>query len=203
MTTTLQQLNRDLAQVAEAASRSLVQVRSGRRSAGAGTVWHSDGLIVTNAHVVNSRELSVEMPNGTRFPARVLAHDRDRDLAALSVAATGLSTIPLGDSLGLRPGQWVVAIGHPWGVRGAVSAGIVIGTGTQWAELPHSGRELIAAGLPLRPGNSGGPLLDVQGRLVGINALIAGPHVAFAVPVHVAKAFLRETLLAREPVPVG
>ncbi|MBI4311868.1 MAG: trypsin-like peptidase domain-containing protein [Chloroflexi bacterium] len=200
MTTTLQQLNDDIAALAHEAGRSLVQVRSGRSGAGAGAIWHPDGLIVTNAHVVGGRSLEVDLPDGRALPARVLAYDAAQDLAALVVSAEGLPAIPLGDSRALQPGQWVMAIGHPWGRRGAVTAGVVIGMGGAWPGAPYAGRELIAAALPLRPGNSGGPLLDVRGRLVGINAMITGPQVAFAVPVHVAKAFLRATLGAREAV---
>ncbi|MBI4203089.1 MAG: trypsin-like peptidase domain-containing protein [Chloroflexi bacterium] len=194
MTTALQELNSAIALVAQEASRTLVQVRSGRRGVGAGTIWHADGLILTNAHVVGSRRLEVELPDGRAFPARVYAYDEARDLAALVIQASGLPTIPLGDSRSLKAGQWVVAIGHPWGRRGAVSSGVVIGVGDHWPATPFHGRELIAAALPLRPGNSGGPLLDVEGRLVGINAMITGPEIAYAVPVHVAKAFLRETV---------
>ncbi len=197
MTTTLQTLNDDMASVAHEAGRSLVQVRSGRHGAGAGTIWHSDGLILTNAHVVGSRNVEVELPGGASLPARLLAYDQANDLAALSVDASGLPAIALGDSRRLQAGQWVLAIGHPWGLRGAVTAGVVIGVSDYWPETPYSGRELIAAALPLRPGNSGGPLLDVQGRLVGINAMITGPQIAYAVPVHVAKAFLRQTLTAK------
>lgn len=203
MTTALQELNNDVASAAQEASRSLVQVRSGRRGSGAGTIWHADGLILTNAHVVGNRRIEVDLPGGVSLPAKVLAYDAGRDLAALSVDASGLPAIPLGDSRSLRPGAWVMAIGHPWGVRGAVMTGVVIGTGDYWPETPYSGQDLIAAALPLRPGNSGGPLLDAQGRLVGINAMITGPQVAFAVPVHVAKAFLRETIGAREAAIVG
>ncbi|MBI2170950.1 MAG: trypsin-like peptidase domain-containing protein [Chloroflexi bacterium] len=198
MATALQELNGGIASVAQAASRSLVQVRSGRRGAGAGTIWHADGLILTNAHVVGRGDHEVELPDGTRLPARVLAYDAARDLAALLVAASGLPTIPLGDSRSLQPGQFVMALGHPWGRRGAATAGVVIGIGDGLVETPFRGRDLIAVALPLRPGNSGGPLLDVAGRLVGINAMVTGPQVAFAVPVHVAVAFLKESLGSRE-----
>ena len=88
-------------------------------------------------------------------------------------------------------------MGHPWGVRSAATAGVVIGLGTQWPDTPHDGRELIAVNLPLRPGNSGGPLIDVHGRLVGINTMLTGPEVGLAVPVHVAKAFLKEAVGSR------
>lgn len=206
MSVLLHQLDREMAAVVDQVRRSLVQVNNGRRGVGAGTVWHPGGLIVSNAHVVrplrrgpwrvsrDPRPLSVVLPDGQERAAQVLAYDDDLDLAALSVAAEGLPTIELGESSRLRPGQWVLAMGHPWGVEGAVSGGVVIGVGDQWAELPHRGREWIAASLQLRPGHSGGPLVDVRGRLVGINTIMAGPGVGVAVPVHVVKRFLKERL---------
>jgi serine protease Do len=87
-----------------------------------------------------------------------------------------------------------MALGHPWGVPGAATAGVVIGTGEDMPEMPLTGRDWIAVGLHLRPGHSGGPLVDSQGRLVGINTMMIGPEVGMAVPVHVVKAFLRREL---------
>ena len=197
MTTLWQQLNQDISDTIEGASRSLVQVRDGRRGAGAGTIWHADGLVLTNAHVVRGQRPTVVLANGRELPARVLALDAKHDLAALMVEASGLPMLALGESRNLVPGQVVIAIGHPWGVLGAVTAGVVIGVGDAWSDGPLNGRELIATDLPLRPGNSGGPLLDAAGRLVGINAMVTGPNVSYAVPAHVAKAFLVETLGAR------
>jgi S1-C subfamily serine protease len=170
-----------------------VQITNGQRGAGAGTIWHADGLIVTNAHVVGRRSLRVTLPDGRTLPARLLARDASRDLAALAVDATGLPTSELGQSKQLQPGQWVLALGHPWGVAGAVTAGVVIGVGPP-PEMPLPQRELIQVGLRLRPGHSGGPLVDVHGRLVGINTMMAGPEVGLAVPVHVVKTFLRQAL---------
>ena len=109
----LEQLNREMGDVADDARRSLVQVRSGRQSGGAGAIWHTDRLVVTNAHVVRNCDLRVTLPGGASLPARILAHDPARDLAALSVDASGLPAIELGDSRTLRPGQWVMALGHP------------------------------------------------------------------------------------------
>ena len=108
--------------------------------------------------------------------------------------ASGLPTIAVGESRRLRPGQLVLAVGHPWGVPGAASVGVVIGVGTEWTEMPRSGRDWIAVSLNLRPGNSGGPLVDAEGRLVGITSAMTGPEVGLAVPVHVVKAFLHESL---------
>jgi S1-C subfamily serine protease len=87
----------------------------------------------------------------------------------------------------------VVALGHPWGVAGAVTAGMIIGL-SRPPELPGYPGELIQVGLHLRPGHSGGPMVNSNGRLVGINTMIAGPDVGMAVPVHIVKSFLKERL---------
>jgi serine protease Do len=189
----LQELNAELGQVADTARRSLVTISNGRRGAGAGTIWHSDGLILTNAHVVRLHAPRVTLPDGRSFAARVLAHDPELDLAALAVEARDLPTVELGESRRLQAGEWVLAMGHPWGVSAAATAGVVIGMGPS-LEMPLPGRELIHVGLHLRPGHSGGPLVDIRGRLVGINTMMAGPDVGLAVPVHVVKAFLRQNL---------
>ncbi|MCZ6892396.1 MAG: trypsin-like peptidase domain-containing protein [Chloroflexi bacterium] len=196
MPSTMQRLNTELASVVETAKRSLVQVHNGGRGVGAGTIWHPEGLIVTNAHVVSGRtgSLRVTLPDGSTLPARLLARDEDRDVAALVVEAVDLPTIDVGKSRDLSPGQWVMALGHPWGVRGAVTAGVVIGVGSTWPEMPQGGREWITAALHLRPGHSGGPLIDVDGRLVGINTMMTGPDMGMAIPVHEVKVFLRDTV---------
>ena len=194
MTTLQQQVNDELGDLVAGVKRSLVQVQSGDRGGGAGSIWHPDGLIVTNAHVVRARTLQVVLPDGTRLGARVLAHDRHLDVAVLSVAETGLPSIQLGDSRTLQPGQWVTALGHPWGIHGAATSGVIIGVGPDLPEMPPGDRELIAVGLQLRPGYSGGPLVDDQGRLVGLNTMMVGPEVGVAVPVQVVKKFLRERL---------
>ena len=150
------------------------------------------------------------------LPARILAKDPERDLAALQWKGGHhrLPTIQLGDSRTLRAGQWVLALGHPWGVEGAATAGIVIGMGADWPEMPNNGRDWISISLHLRPGHSGGPLVDAQGRLVGINTMINGPDVGVAIPTHVVVEFLKGALLAKgrpgrktpfgsEPIPKG
>jgi serine protease Do len=188
----IERLNDDLSALVEQVRDSLVEIKNGRGGVGAGTIWHPEGLIVTNAHVVGRRSLQVSLPDGRTMPARLLAHDAQLDLAALAVEAVGLSTIELGRSRRLQPGQWVLALGHPWGAPGAVTAGVVIGLG------PHPEgilkRDLIQVNLPLRPGHSGGPLVDARGQLVGINMMMNGPQVGLAVPVHEAKTFLKQAL---------
>ena len=196
MVTALQELNSEIASELAQVRRSLVQVASGGRGggAGAGIIFHRNGLIVTNAHVLGRDPLLVTLHDGTTLPAKLLAHDPDLDLAALTVDATDLPAIKLGDSKKLKPGEWVLAMGHPWGVQGAATGGVVIGVGSGWPETPRSKREWIMVSLPLRPGNSGGPLIDAQGRLVGINTMMSGPEVGMAVPVNTVKGFLRRAL---------
>jgi serine protease Do len=195
MSTLLQQLNDALSDMVTSARRGLVQITNGARGSGAGTIWHPEGLIITNAHVIAGRHaLTVTLPDGRTLPANVLAADPDRDLAALAVEASDLPTVELGNSKRLRPGDWVLAVGHPWGITGAATGGVVIGVGTNLPEIPRAHHEWIALDLHMRPGHSGGPLVDVNGRLVGINTMIAGPDVGFAVPVHVVKRFLKDRL---------
>jgi len=188
-----QQLNGEIAGIIEAAGRSLVKVRhSSGNGAGAGIIVHADGLILTNAHVIHHRSFDVVLADERSFPAKVLVIDSERDLAALSVNAHHLPSLELGDSKKLRPGTLVFALGHPWGVRGAVSAGSVIAVGPP-PELATS-REFIQSDLQLRPGHSGGPMVDTSGRVVGVNTLITGPKVGLAIPVHVVNDFLHESL---------
>ena len=202
----LMQLSSDLADVSSVALRSMVQVRSGERGVGAGAIWHPAGLIVTNAHVVEERSptrgpwrrtghagLSVLLPDGRTVAARILATDTQHDLAALRVDAADLPAVQLGDARRLQPGEMVLALGFPWGVTGGATSGVVIGVG---AGLPEAGgeREWLAASLHLRPGHSGGPMVDAQGRLVGINTMMSGPDVGVAIPVHVAVAFLKQAM---------
>ncbi len=188
----VEEVSADLGALAERVQRSLVEVHNGRRGYGAGTIWQSRGLIITNAHVIGTGHVGVTLPDGRDLPARVLARDPRRDLAALAVDGGELPVIELGDSRALRPGQWVMAVGHPLGVPGAATAGIVIGSGPVWTSGELAGGEAILASLHLRPGHSGGPLVDSAGRLVGINVMMQGPDVGVAIPVHVAKNFLRE-----------
>jgi len=154
--------------------------------------------VVSGADRRAGEKLTVTLPDGSTHPARLLARDTGQDLAALSVDITGdadgLTPVVLGDSRDLEPGQWVMALGHPWGVAGGATGGAVIGFGDDLPETPSQGREWIAVGLCLRPGHSGGPLVDAQGRLVGICTMMAGPQVGMAVPVHTAKEFLRREL---------
>ena len=196
MSSLLRQLNGEMGELVATARRSLVQVRSGASRIGAGTVWHPDGLIVTNAHVVRNRSPEVILPDGDVRPARILALDRHRDVAALVVEASQLPAIGLGRSRDLRPGEWVLALGHPGSVPGVATAGVVIGKGADLPDVPNSEQDWIAVSLPLRPGNSGGPLVDAAGRLVGVNTMMVGLEAGMAVPVDDVKRFFKQALSA-------
>lgn len=177
---------RGLGEIAERLRRSTAQIFVDR-GGGSGIVWHPDGLILTNAHVVRSAEAQVELWNGRRFRARVEARDPRRDLATLRLPATGLEAVTPGDSASLRPGEIVLAIGNPLGFAGALSTGVVHSIGA----LPGMGRQKwIRANVRLAPGNSGGPLANAHGSVVGINTAIV-QRLGVAAPVASALDFLR------------
>lgn len=188
------QLNAELDGVVAGVQRSVVHVLNNRGGAGAGTIWHPDGLIVTNAHVIRGSAPRVRLPDGTIVAAEVIARDDQRDLAALAVEAHGLPTLPLGSARRLQAGQWVFAIGHPWGIAHAVTGGIVVGANRPLPELPQAGGEWVLVDLKLRPGNSGGPLIDTSGRMIGVNTIMTGLASGAAVSVDAAKAFLKQQL---------
>jgi S1-C subfamily serine protease len=198
-----QQINESAAGAVATVQRAVVQIVTAEGATGAGVIWRSDGLIITSAHVVVGRQprrdLRVLLADGTTHPARVLAYDQARDLAALSIPAQGLPVIVPGQSQQVRAGQWLMALGHPWGTPDALTAGVVIGTGSA---LPESdGRNWLALDAHMRPGHSGGPVFDADGRLFGINTMIRGPQVSFAVPVDEVVAFLSEAAAGGAALP--
>jgi serine protease Do len=149
--------------------RSTVQVRSGGMGGGSGVVWDSSGRIVTNAHVLNAGSAGIADHTGRQFRARTVRYDRERDLALLQGPAGVCEPAEIGDSEALRPGNIVLAVGSPYGLRGAVTAGIVHAKGP--ADYAPEG-DWIQADVRLAPGNSGGPLGDAAGRVVGITSMI-------------------------------
>jgi serine protease Do len=180
--------NRDFGEVAERLRRSTVQVSAGGRGAGSGVIWAADGLIVTNAHVVRSDRPRVELWDGREFEAEVAASDTRRDLASIRIAAGGLPAATAGDSSALRPGELVLAVGNPFGFIGALTTGVVHALGP----LRGLGRQTwVQAAVRLAPGNSGGPLADASGRVIGLNTMIAAGGLALAVPSNAVADFLR------------
>jgi serine protease Do len=165
-------------QVAEQLRRSTVQVTSGQRGQGSGIVVKSDGVIATNAHVVAGSRLSVRLWDGSSFPASVEARNTRRDLALLRIPTTNLAPARLANSDDLRVGELVMAVGNPLGFMGAVTTGIVHAIGRRPGLGPT---KWIQAEVQLAPGNSGGPLADARGKVVGVNTMIAG-GLGLAVP---------------------
>ena len=170
---------RGFGEIAERLRRSTVRINL-NQGGGSGIVWTSDGLILTNAHVARTPEAEIELWDGRRFPARVFSRDARRDLASLRIAAGGLEAATAGDSRALRPGELVIAVGNPLGFAGAISTGIVHSSSERW----------IHADVQLAPGNSGGPLANAHGQVIGINTAIVN-GLGVAVPSKVALDFLR------------
>ena len=198
MTQLLHSLDTELSTVVDKAGKSLVQIHNGRSSAGAGTILHADGLIVTNAHVVRQKRPKITLWNGTSLQGRLLAIDKKADLAALSIEASDLPVLEAANGSKILAGQWVIALGHPWGIRSAATAGMIIAVGKPLENLPYPGK-LIQVGLRLRPGHSGGPMVDGYGRLIGINTMISGPEVGLAIPIQTVKRFLKHSLGSQPP----
>ena len=177
-------------EVVENLRHSTVQVKAHPNSSGSGVIWSRDGRIVTNAHVVggagNSGAVEVELWDGRRLPGKIMNRDRRRDLAVLQVEASGLSPAIPGDSNALRVGELVIAVGNPLGFIGAATTGVV----HQVPLHEFESRSWVVSQLRLAPGNSGGPLGNAHGEVVGINTMIAG-RLAFAIPSASVNRFLR------------
>ena len=179
---------------------SLVIVRGHRFGAGAGIVWHANGLILTNNHVVGRRTPIVVLQDDREYESRLIARDPDVDLALLSIDVTGLPPLkPV--SVSPRVGEMVFAFGHPWGQRNTVTRGIVSALVTaqnrRGDKLP-----VVRSDTPLAPGNSGGPLVNAKGEVVGINAMIVGGDQSVSIAASVASEFVwKATRDKVQPVP--
>ncbi len=166
-----------------------VQVRTRGAATGAGILW-GQGLVITNAHVIRGDRATIELSDGTVARARVVARDAKRDLAALEFdLGRAVAAAVVRDSPPLRVGEMVIAIGHPGGLVGAATLGII-----HRAESEREGRtpRWIRADLRLAPGFSGGPLADTAGRLVGVNTLMQG-GMALAIPAAAVAAWLQRS----------
>jgi len=186
----LTRLGASVSELVDSVRRSVVVLRGPHGSVGSGVVWRSDGTVVTNAHVVRGGVISVELPGGEHVVGDVVRVAPERDLAVVRVREAVLTPARVGDATRLRPGEVVLALGTPLGVPGAATLGVVSGVSPAW-RLPDGRRsEAIIAHVALRPGNSGGPLLDARGGVVGVNTLAMGPKTGVAIPSHVAEALL-------------
>jgi serine protease Do len=181
-------------EVVRRVQRSLVVLHNGRHGIGAGVIWSRDGLILTNNHVAASGRLRAALPDGQELPAQILAQDPEIDLALLRLEAEDLPAALVADSRDLKVGQYVLAVGHPWGQRGVVTAGLISGLSTAQTHGRRGAVDIIRSDVRLAPGNSGGPLVNAAGAVVGINTMILGGDQGIAIPSHVASAFAQEAL---------
>ena len=160
-------------------------------SEGAGVVIDKGGYIVTNFHVVRqASQVEVDLADGRVVPAKVVGTDKLSDLAVLKIHADGLEAAPWGDSDKIEVGDPVLAIGNPFGLARTVTAGIVSGKGRHNVLEDLNLQDLLQTDAAVNPGNSGGPLVDMQGHVIGINTAIVGPTyqgIGFAIPSNLAK----------------
>lgn len=178
--------------------------RSGTRSAaglGSGFIVRSDGVILTNSHVVSgATRISVALRDGTTYPAKLIGADETNDLAVIKIDARNLPVAPLGSSSNLLVGEWAIAIGNPYGfmlanTEPSVTAGVVSGTGRNLAvESSGSGVyvDMVQTDASINPGNSGGPLVNALGEVIGVNSSIFSPSggsigLGFAIPINRAR----------------
>ena len=176
----------DLSHVAESLRRITVEVRDETGGIGAGVLW-PPGHVVTNAHVARRPRLALGLVDGRRLEGRLVARDEAADLALVRVTGAGITAATPG-SAAVRIGSLVIAVGHPFGMRSVVTIGIVHALGP----VVHGGRSWIQADLRLGPGNSGGPVADAAGRVVGVSTMMMST-LALAVPIAHVQRFVRGT----------
>jgi len=169
------------------------------QSLGSGFVWSSEGIIVTNNHVVEgASRITVNFSDGTQVPARLIGVDPDSDVAVLRVDAKNLLAAPIGTSSDLLIGETVIAVGNPFGLSGTVTTGVVsaLGRSVPSKEAGRTFTDFIQTDASINPGNSGGPLLNIEGRVIGINTMIYAnaQGIGFAIPVDRAKKVIQDIL---------
>ncbi|WP_415913826.1 S1C family serine protease [Paraburkholderia sp. J76] len=154
---------------------------------GSGFIVSQDGYILTNNHVVEGADdVTVKLTDGRQFPARVIGTDKAGDVAVLKIAGTGFPTVKIGNPANSKVGDWVVAIGSPYGLDNTVTSGIISAKSRQLSE--DSPTHLIQTDVPVNPGNSGGPLFNLNGEVIGINSMIYSrtggfQGLSFAIPI--------------------
>lgn len=193
-------LTQELSEVNSRLQRCVVVVHNGQRGAGAGVVWRTGGYIVTNHHVIAHGKIRISLADGGELPARLVAKDPEIDLALLQVEKSDLPPALLADSRDLKVGQVVLAIGHPWGQRGFVTGGVISSLGSAATRGLRQSVPIIRSDVTLAPGNSGGPLANTLGEVIGINTMVVGGDLGVAIPSHIVEAFVAQALGEQEGV---
>lgn len=170
-----------------------------QRGMGSGFVVSSDGLILTNAHVVEgSEQVKVTLKDGKTYPGKVMGRDPLTDVAVIKIDVMNLPAVTFADSDNLQPGEWAIAIGNPLGLDNTVTTGIVSATGRSGAQVGVADKRVnfIQTDAAINPGNSGGPLLNAQGQVIGINTAIIqnAQGLGFAIPVNAARDVAEELI---------
>lgn len=168
---------------------------------GTGFVYDSNGFLLTNNHVIEGADLLVaRFPDGSESDATVVGADKQTDIAVIRIARTDLAALPLGDSDQLQVGDWVIAIGNPFGLEQTVSAGILSAKGRTRDDVrgldPTGYYSFLQTDASINPGNSGGPLLNIHGQVVGINAAVRANanNIGFAIPIKMVVQLLPKLL---------
>lgn len=165
---------------------------------GSGVIFSKEGYILTNEHVIHeAREIKVVLPDGRELEGELIGSDPSFDLAVVKIEAENLPLAKLGDSGNLRPGEFCIAIGNPFGLQNTLTFGVISATGRSIG--PARGKileNLIQTQAPINPGNSGGPLIDLEGEVIGINTAIIpyAQGIGFAIPINTAKEIIDELI---------
>lgn len=175
-------------EIAEQLRRSTVLIRTRSRGGGSGIIWSGDGVIVTNAHVVRGSQARIHLWDGREFEGAVTSRDPRRDLAVVRINAKNLPAAKAADSSKIRAGELAIAIGNPLGFVGALTTGVIHAVGPVRGLGPQS---WVQADVRLAPGNSGGPLADARGGVMGVNTMVAG-RLALAIPSNTVRDLLAE-----------